>query len=127
MTIAQNESNGTIMKIFLRKEFSTLDPDFSAGLLICRISLLHLERTPLARLRLPFRFSEQMTLSEEQKSEILRKEEEYQGEPYDKNVMGLSDKYVEEKDEGDYGVKKLAKVDDMAEDRRKEIGGNAQP
>lgn len=44
--------------------------------------------------------------------------------------MGLSDKYVDEKGEGDYGVKKLAKIDDMAEgkaDRRKEIGGNAQP
>lgn len=71
-----------------------------------------------------------MTLSEEQKSEILRKEEEYQGEPYNKNVMGLSDKYVDEKGEGDYGVKKLAKVDDMAEGkavRRKEIGGNAPP
>ena len=78
----------------------------------------------------PFSFREQMTLSEEQKSDILRKEEEYRGEPYNKNVMGLSDKYVGEKGEGDYGVKKLAKIDDMAEgkaDRRKEIGGNAQP
>lgn len=78
----------------------------------------------------PFLFSEKMALSEEQKSEILRKEEEYQGEPYNKNVMRLSDKCVGEKGEGGYGVKKLAEIDDMAEgmaDRRKEIGGNAQP
>lgn len=62
--------------------------------------------------------------------EILRKEEEYQGEPYNKNVMGLSNKYVGEKGEVDFGVKELAKTDDRAEgkaDRRKEIGGNAQP
>ena len=141
MTVAQRKKHDLEEENFKDRILNSLDPDFSKDLPF--LELLFYINRKLASSSTPFSFRKQFTLSKEQRSAIRQKEEDDQGEPYYKKVMGYFDEYLGEKGEGDYGVKELAKIDDRVEgkvdkaietavraakaERRKEIGGNAQP
>ena len=99
---------------FRNRILDSLDPNFTKDLPF--LELLSYINRKLASSSTPFSVREDLSLSKEQKSEMLQREEDNQGEPCYKEVMRLFDEYLDEKGEGNYGVKELAKIDNRAKE-----------
>ena len=115
MNIAQKKEADLLEKIFERRILDSLDPEFTKDLPFR--DLLFDINSKLASNSAPFSSRERSSLSKEQKSEILQRREDNQGEPCYRDVMRFLDEYLGEEGEGDYGVNELAKIDNRAKEK----------